>query len=106
MNVPLTVERQIHFRRRGRRGHELVPAARLAPVVRERGRVPRVSRLAALALRFENLIQHAVARGQLQRDRGARPRHSGSHKPGSQPAQSGPRHLGGGVVAASDGAWP
>jgi hypothetical protein len=57
MNVPLTVERQVHFRRRGRRGHELVPTARPEVAVREPGRIPRVARLAALALRFEGLVR-------------------------------------------------
>ncbi|VTR92456.1 Uncharacterized protein OS=Isosphaera pallida (strain ATCC 43644 / DSM 9630 / IS1B) GN=Isop_2456 PE=4 SV=1 [Gemmata massiliana] len=50
----LTVARTIHFARRGRT-KELRPGPALkAP---EPGRVPRVSRLLALALRFENLIR-------------------------------------------------
>jgi hypothetical protein len=57
MNTPLTVSSRIHFRRRGRKGQELVPCARPEPSAREPGRLPRVARLAALALRFEHLVR-------------------------------------------------
>jgi hypothetical protein len=60
MNTPLTVSSQIHFRRRGRKGQELVASARPEPTAREPGRLPRVARLAALALRFEHLVRTGV----------------------------------------------
>jgi hypothetical protein len=57
MSLPLTIERQVHFRRARRGRQELVTGAAPEPVVRLPGRVPRVARLAALALRFEGLIR-------------------------------------------------
>lgn len=60
MTIPLTVEHEIHFRRRGRgsrkelhAGHE--PQRTVVP-----GRVPRVARLMALAIRFEGLRRARV----------------------------------------------
>jgi hypothetical protein len=57
MTTPLTVSRDVHFRnhRHGRR--ELVPNARPEQPAPQPGRVPRVARLAALALHFERLIR-------------------------------------------------
>jgi hypothetical protein len=57
MSIPLTVTGQIHFRRRGRGRQELVEGPRPEAAVREPARVPRVSRLAALAVRFEGLVR-------------------------------------------------
>jgi hypothetical protein len=57
MNVPLTIRKQVHFRWRGRGRQELVPGAAPVSAPCEPGRVPRVSRLAALALRFEGLVR-------------------------------------------------
>jgi hypothetical protein len=54
----LTVSGTIHFDRRGRGGRKELragPASSVAP-----GRVPRVARLMALALRFEGLIREGV----------------------------------------------
>src|SRR5688572_4680083 len=55
---PITIERNIHFehRGRGRRKHARVGEAP-APPSRPTGRVPRVSRLMALAIRFDELIR-------------------------------------------------
>jgi hypothetical protein len=56
MSTTLTIEREVHFSRGGRAGRKEmqqgVPAA-----VPEPGRVPRVARLMALALRFEGLLR-------------------------------------------------
>ena len=56
MTKPITLEFQVHFKQRGRRKGmqrgEAPPTAVVGP-----GRVPRVARLMALAIRFENLIQ-------------------------------------------------
>jgi hypothetical protein len=57
MSIPLTVTGKIHFRRRGRGRQELVEGPRPQAPMREPGRVPRVSRLAALAIRFEGLVR-------------------------------------------------
>ena len=54
---PITVESTIHFRRRGRGSRKEM--CKGAPEVPQRlpGRVPRISRFMALAIRFEQLIQ-------------------------------------------------
>ncbi len=61
MIKPITLECSIHFRRRGRGNRKEIcrgesPAA---AVKRVPGRVPRIARFMALAIRFERLI-HAV----------------------------------------------
>src|SRR5262249_27376932 len=57
MSTSMTVELAVHFRRGGRgRGKELRAGAGAASALPP-GRVPRVSRLMALALRFEQLIR-------------------------------------------------
>jgi hypothetical protein len=54
MNAELTVETTMHFGR-GRRGEKTV---RPGPVVvRATGRIPRISRLMALAIRFDELVR-------------------------------------------------
>ena len=57
MNQPLTIERTVHFGRQahGRRRLEAGPPPE--PVVREPGRVPRVARLMALALRLDERLR-------------------------------------------------
>jgi hypothetical protein len=57
VSIPLTVTGQIHFRRRGRGRQELVEGPPPEMPALEPGRVPRVSRLAALAVRFEGLVR-------------------------------------------------
>jgi hypothetical protein len=56
MNIPLTVSSQVHFRRCRKGRQELVegPAPQTAI---EPGRIPRVARLAALAVRFDGLVR-------------------------------------------------
>lgn len=60
MTTPLTFECQVHFHRRGRGSRkELRPGEEpLGPV--EPGRVPRIARLMALAIRFERLLREGV----------------------------------------------
>ena len=54
MTRPLTFESDVHFRRGGRGGRRQMAAGREpAPTTLAPGRVPRVARLAALAVRFE-----------------------------------------------------
>jgi hypothetical protein len=54
----LTVSGVIHFDRRGRGGHK---GLRTEPVMAvEPGRVPRVARLLALALRFDTMLRNGV----------------------------------------------
>jgi hypothetical protein len=57
MNIPLILSSQVHFRRRGKGRQELVTVPAPEPPLREPGRVPRVARLAALAVRFEGLVR-------------------------------------------------
>ena len=56
MTTPLTIESDFHFDRRGRGGRkELQPGAG-PPRPAEPGRLPRVTRFMALAIRFERLL--------------------------------------------------
>jgi hypothetical protein len=78
MNPPLLIECPIHFQRRGRGcrraiDHGTEPVA----TVRPRGRVPRLSRFMALALRFEEYLRtgHVHSYSELARlGRVSRPR--------------------------------
>jgi hypothetical protein len=56
MNAVLTIERDIHFNRRGRGGQKELREGE-APVQPTPGRVPRIARLMALAIRFDQLIR-------------------------------------------------
>jgi hypothetical protein len=60
MTIPLTVSSACHFSRRRYGRQELVAGARPEAVTREPGRVPRVARLASLAIRFEGLVRSAA----------------------------------------------
>ena len=56
--TPLTVSGPVHFGRRGKGGRkQLVAGPEPAPVA---GRVPRVARLMALAIRFDRLIRDGM----------------------------------------------
>jgi hypothetical protein len=68
MSQRLTVECTIHFQRRGHGARRQIVAAP-APPQPSPGRVPRISRLMALALRFEQLIHagHVVDYADLAR---------------------------------------
>ena len=58
MNVPLTIECPVHFRGRGPGSRQSVPAAAAQPSsAAPPARVPRIARLMALALRFDELIR-------------------------------------------------
>jgi hypothetical protein len=57
MSQPLTIECAVHFQRRDRGRKELQPGAEPTRPAPEPGRIPRVSRLLALAIRFETLIR-------------------------------------------------
>ncbi len=60
----LTVEAEVHFRR-GRRGRKhMQRGEKPQPPKVDRGRVPRLSRLMALAIRFEHLIETGAVRDQ------------------------------------------
>ena len=60
MSKPLIVECQFHFRRRGRGSRKEVVAGQAPALPRLTGRVPRVARLMALAIRFDRLIREGV----------------------------------------------
>ncbi len=57
MSVPMTIECDVHFQRRGRGGRKELRVGEEPPRPAERGRVPRVARLMALAIRFEQLLR-------------------------------------------------
>lgn len=53
MTIPLTIERDVHFRRVGKGSRRTLSDGAKPPPPPKLGRVPRVARLMALALRFE-----------------------------------------------------
>jgi hypothetical protein len=55
MNTPLTVECDIHIERRGRGARKELEPTRPPPLA-PTGRVPRVAKLMALAIRFDGLL--------------------------------------------------
>jgi hypothetical protein len=58
MNLPLTVECPVHFRGRGPGSRQIIPAAgEQTSAAAAPARVPRIARLMALALRFDELIR-------------------------------------------------
>jgi hypothetical protein len=61
MTTPLTIECHVHFHRRGKGSHKEVHAGPTpqGPVLPP-GRVPRIARLMALAIRFGQLIRDGV----------------------------------------------
>ena len=61
MTKPLTIECQVHFERRGRGRESLSTGVAESPPYK-RGRIPRVARLMALAIRFEGLLQSGLVR--------------------------------------------
>jgi hypothetical protein len=66
MSVELTVECEFHFDQRGRGGRkELCVGANPTPAV-EPGRVPRVARLMALAIRFEAMLRDGIVASQAE----------------------------------------
>lgn len=60
MIEPLTVECQFHVNRRGRGGRKTLEPGLAPSRPCEPGRVPRVSRLMALAIRFDALVRGGV----------------------------------------------
>ncbi len=58
MSRPITIESNIHFRRRGRGSRkEICTGEAPVPAATPKGRVPRIARFMALAIRFEQLIR-------------------------------------------------
>lgn len=56
MMGPITIERQLHFRRRSNGRKEIIEGVPPQLVEVPPGRVPRVARLMALAIRFDQLL--------------------------------------------------
>lgn len=54
---PITVEHDIHFERQGRGSRRVMETGPDPLLVRTPGRVPRVTRLIALAIRFDRLVR-------------------------------------------------
>jgi len=57
MISPLTVESDIHFARRGRGSRRVLESGTIPMPTCPPGRLPRITRLMALAIRFDRLIQ-------------------------------------------------
>ena len=63
MTKPLTYECEVHFRRRGRGSRrEMQMGKEPLPIASAPGRIPRVARLMALALRFEDYVRAGQVR--------------------------------------------
>jgi hypothetical protein len=60
MSEPLTIECDVHFRRRGRGGRRQLRAGQEPACPATPGRVPRVARLLALAIHCDRLIHDGV----------------------------------------------
>jgi hypothetical protein len=61
MSQAMTIERDVHFRRYGRGSpRHLEAGAKPQPKERPPGRIPRIARLMALALRFEEQVRQGV----------------------------------------------
>lgn len=63
MTVPMTFEYKVHFRRRGAGLRKELCPGHEPRVPAEQGRIPRVARLMALAIRFEGLVRQGVVGG-------------------------------------------
>jgi hypothetical protein len=61
MSTTLTIEKQIHFNHGGRAGRKVLREGRTPPEA-PTGHVPRVSRLMALAIRFDGLVRTGAVR--------------------------------------------
>lgn len=60
MKTPLTIECEVHFDRQGRGSRKVLQTGQKPYRPAESGRVPRVARLMALAIRCEGLIRDGV----------------------------------------------
>lgn len=61
LTAPITVKRKVHFVRRAR-GRKTIALAPRPSDVAPPGRIPRISRLMALAIRFDRLIRQGTVR--------------------------------------------
>jgi hypothetical protein len=66
MNTKLTIECDIHFDRRGKGGRKVLHNGSQPQRPLEPGRVPRVARLMALAIRFDSLLRQGVIASQSE----------------------------------------
>jgi hypothetical protein len=66
MTTCVTIEKEIQVRRQARGRQELRSGAEPAVAIPDRGRVPRVARLMALALRFDGLLLSGRVRDQAE----------------------------------------
>lgn len=66
MTTTFTIEKTIHFQRQGRGRQELHAGKAPPTVTTPSERVPRVARLMALALRFDNLLRSGQIRDQAE----------------------------------------
>jgi hypothetical protein len=62
MNTTLTIERAVHFDRRGKGARKVLADGPEPQAPAEPGRVPRVARLMALALRFDGLVRSGAVK--------------------------------------------
>ena len=65
MTKPLTLECEVHFQKRAK-GRRIVEVGREPGPACEPGRVPRVAKLMALAIKFQRMIDEGVVRDYAQ----------------------------------------
>jgi len=66
MTIGVTIEKDFHFRRQARGRQDLRPGLQPAPATQDVPRVPRLARLMALALRFDDLLLTGQIRDQAE----------------------------------------
>jgi hypothetical protein len=66
MTTPLTIECEVHFDRRGRGSRKVLETGPRPFRPAEPGRVPRVARLMALAIRCEQLLRDGAVESQTE----------------------------------------
>lgn len=92
MTQGLTFRTKVHFRA-GRNGRKYLEQGDAPPPPVEPGRVPRVARMMALAIRFDGLIRSGVVLDQADLAR-LEQRLAGPRVADHEPAALGPRHPG------------
>lgn len=66
MTKPIAIESTIHFHRRGRGSRKEIRQGAAPEPLQQLGRVPRISKLMSLAIRFDGLIREGKVRDQSE----------------------------------------
>jgi len=104
MTEGITLRTRVHFRRSARGRKQLRTAENPANSTAS-GRVPRLARLMALAIRLDGLVRRGEVADQAELAR-LPARHPGTHHADHEPSVPGPRHPGIAAVFSPGRAWP